>query len=80
MDPENEVKLNAAIDEIVKGKTVLVIAHRLSTVMNADRICVMKEGECIAADVHENLLSGCPEYKRFWDASVSAGTWKIKEA
>ncbi len=80
MDPENEDKLNAAIDEIVKDKTVLVIAHRLSTVKNADRICVMKDGECIAADKHENLLLNCSEYRKFWDASVSASTWKIKEA
>ncbi len=79
MDPENEEKLNAAIDEIVKDKTVLVIAHRLSTVKCADKICVMKEGQCIAADRHENLLRDCPEYKKFWDASVSASTWKIKE-
>lgn len=80
MDPENEEKLNKAIDEIVKDKTVLVIAHRLSTVKNADKICVMKAGECIAADTHDNLLLSCPEYKKFWDASVSASTWKIKEA
>lgn len=80
MDPENEEKLNAAIDEIIKDKTVLVIAHRLSTVKNADKICVIKEGQCIAADRHENLLATCPEYKKFWDASVSASTWKIKEA
>ena len=80
MDPENEDKLNAAIDEIIKDKTVLVIAHRLSTVKNADKICVMKEGECIAADTHDNLLTTCPEYKKFWDASVSASLWKIKEA
>ncbi len=80
MDPENEEKLNAAIDEIVKDKTVLVIAHRLSTVKNADKICVMKEGQCIAAGRHEELLTDCPEYKKFWDASVSASTWKIKEA
>lgn len=80
MDPENEEKLNKAIDEIVKDKTVLVIAHRLSTVKNADKICVMKSGECIAADTHDNLLLSCPEYKKFWDASVSASTWKIKEA
>ncbi len=80
MDPENEEKLNAAIDEIVKKKTVLVIAHRLSTVKNADKICVMKEGQCIASDRHENLLVTCAEYKKFWDASVSASTWKIKEA
>ncbi|MBF1269286.1 MAG: ABC transporter ATP-binding protein, partial [Oribacterium parvum] len=60
------------------NKTVLVIAHRLSTVKNADKICVIKEGKCIAADKHEKLLEECPEYKKFWDASVSASTWKIK--
>ena len=80
MDPENEEKLNQAIDEIIRNKTVFVIAHRLSTVRNADRICVMKDGACIAADTHDKLLSGCAEYKKFWDASVSASAWKIKEA
>ena len=78
MDPENEEKLNTAIDEITKNKTVLVIAHRLSTVKNADKICVIKEGRCIAANKHEKLLEECPEYKKFWDGSVSASTWKIK--
>jgi ATP-binding cassette subfamily B protein len=80
MDPENEEKMNIALDEIVKNKTVLVIAHRLSTIKNADRICVMKEGECIADGTHEKLLEYCGEYKKLWNASVSASTWKIKEA
>ncbi len=80
MDPENEEKMNAALDEIIKDKTVLVIAHRLSTIKNADKICVMKDGNCIAADNHDRLIEGCPEYKKLWDASVSASTWKIKEA
>ena len=80
MDPENEEKMNAALDEIVKDKTVLVIAHRLSTIKNADKICVMKEGNCIAADTHDNLIISCPEYKKLWDASVSASTWKVREA
>ncbi len=80
MDPENEEKMNAALDEIVKDKTVFVIAHRLSTIKNADRICVMKDGQCIAADVHDNLVENCPEYKKLWDASVSASTWKVREA
>ena len=78
MDPENEEKMNAALDEIVKDKTVLVIAHRLSTIKNADKICVMKEGICIASGTHDELLQTCPEYKKLWDASVSASTWKIK--
>jgi ATP-binding cassette subfamily B protein len=80
MDPENEEKMNAALDEIVKNKTVLVIAHRLSTIKNADCICVMKAGECIASDTHDGLLETCPEYKKLWDSSVSASTWKIKGA
>lgn len=80
MDPENEEKMNKALDEIIKDKTVLVIAHRLSTIKNADKICVMKEGECIAADTHDRLLESCPEYKKLWDAGVSASTWKIKDA
>ncbi|WP_026664339.1 ABC transporter ATP-binding protein [Butyrivibrio sp. FC2001] len=80
MDPENEEKMNAALDEIVKNKTVLVIAHKLSTIKNADKICVMKDGQCIAADNHEKLVSTCPEYKKLWNASVSASTWRIKEA
>ena len=80
MDPENEEKMNAALDEIVKDKTVLVIAHRLSTIKNAESICVMKDGLCIASDTHNGLLETCPEYKKLWDASVSASTWKIKGA
>ena len=80
MDPENEEKMNAALDEIVKEKTVLVIAHRLSTIKNADKICVMKEGNCIAADNHDRLIDSCDEYRNLWEASVSASTWKVREA
>ncbi|RKM56204.1 ABC transporter ATP-binding protein [Butyrivibrio sp. CB08] len=80
MDPENEEKMNAALDEIVKEKTVLVIAHRLSTIKNADKICVMKEGNCIAADTHDKLIDSCDEYRNLWEASVSASTWKVREA
>ncbi len=80
MDPENEEKMNAALDEIVKDKTVLVIAHRLSTIKNADKICVMKDGNCIAADTHDKLVASCDEYKKLWDASVCASTWKVREA
>ncbi|MCR4705264.1 MAG: ABC transporter ATP-binding protein/permease [Lachnospiraceae bacterium] len=80
MDPENEEKLNAALDEIMKNKTVLVIAHRLSTIKNADKICVIKDGQCIAEGTHNNLVMSSPEYRKFWEASVSASVWKIKGA
>ena len=79
MDPENEEKMNAAIDEIMRNKTVLVIAHRLSTIRNADAICVMKDGCCIATGTHEKLLSKSEEYRKLWEASVGASAWRIKE-
>lgn len=79
MDPENEEKMNAALDEIVKDKTVLVIAHRLSTIKNADKICVMKDGNLISEGRHEELLNTSDEYKKLWEASINASAWMIKE-
>ena len=77
IDPENEEKMNAAIAEIIKGKTVLVIAHRLQTVVNADKICVMKDGNIIAADTHDKLLESCDEYKKLWNSSEARASWTI---
>ena len=77
IDPENEEKMNAAIAEIIKGKTVLVIAHRLQTIIGADKICVMKDGGLIAADTHEKLLESCDEYKKLWQSSEARASWKI---
>jgi ATP-binding cassette subfamily B protein len=77
IDPENEEKMNAAIAEIIKGKTVLVIAHRLQTIVNADKICVMKDGNIIAADTHEKLLENCDEYKKLWNSSEARASWTI---
>lgn len=77
IDPENEEKMNSAIAEIIKGKTVLVIAHRLQTIVNADKICVMKDGNIIAADTHEKLLQGCDEYKKLWNSSEARASWTI---
>ena len=80
IDPENEEKMNAAIGEIIKGKTVLVIAHRLQTIVNADKICVMKDGNIIAADTHEKLLQSCDEYKKLWHSSEERANWTIDNA
>ena len=77
IDPENEEKMRAAIAEIIKGKTVLVIAHRLQTIVNADRICVMRDGNIIAADTHENLLQSCEEYQKLWNSSEARANWII---
>ena len=77
MDPENEEKMNAAIAEIVKDKTVLVIAHRLSSIKNADKICVLKEGNVLAEGTHDTLINDCEEYQKLWKASTAAAEWRI---
>lgn len=77
MDPENEAKMNAAIAEIIAGKTVIVIAHRLHSIINADRICVMDSGNIAACDTHANLLSYCEEYRKLWNAAQSSMEWKV---
>ena len=69
--------MNAAIAEIISGKTVIVIAHRLHSIVNADQICVMKDGEIAACDTHERLLASCGEYKKLWHAAQSSMDWKI---
>ena len=77
MDPENEEKMNAAIAEIVKDKTVIVIAHRLSSIKKADKICVLKEGNVIAEGTHSELNKTCEEYQKLWAASTQAAKWRI---
>ena len=77
MDPENEEKMNAAISEIVKDKTVIVIAHRLSSIKNADKICVLKKGNVVAEGTHEELIKNCEEYQKLWNASTAAANWRI---
>ena len=77
MDPENEEKMNAAIAEIVKDKTVIVIAHRLSSIKNADKICVLKAGNLIAEGTHAELMKNCEEFQKLWMASTAAAEWKI---
>ena len=77
MDPENEEKMNAAIAEIVKDKTVIVIAHRLSSIKKADKICVLKAGNIIAEGTHSELNKTCEEYQKLWAASTQAAKWRI---
>ena len=77
MDPENEEKMNEAIAEEIRGKTVIVIAHRLHSIVNADQICVMKAGSIAAMGTHEELLAHNPEYQVLWRAAESSSNWKV---
>ena len=77
IDPENEDKLNLAISEIIKNKTVIVIAHRLSSIQSAEQICVLSEGKITACATHEELIKDCSEYKALWDKSNEIKNWKV---
>lgn len=77
LDPENEVLIQRAIDELVKNKTVLVIAHRLQSVMNADDIIVLDKGRIIERGNHEQLLAIKGRYAELWKEQQTAGSWKI---
>ena len=72
MDPENERRIQAAIAELTRNKMLIVIAHRLSTVTNADQIIVMNEGRTEASGTHRELLESCPLYKTMWLSHISA--------
>ncbi|MFC7431193.1 MULTISPECIES: ABC transporter ATP-binding protein [unclassified Agrococcus] len=63
LDGRNEAQLQGAIDEVAEGRTLLVIAHRLSTVVGADQIVVLDQGRVVATGTHEQLLASSPLYR-----------------
>ena len=76
-DPENEEKMEAAITELVKNKTLIVIAHKLPAIKNADQICVMAHGSLVATGRHEELMDNCQEYRKLWKAAQDSAEWKV---
>ena len=70
-DPENEAIIQEAVSRLVEGKTLIVIAHRLSTVSNADRIVLVSDGRIAAEGTHEELLRKSPLYRQMWESHIS---------
>lgn len=71
-DPENEAVIQKSVAKLVEGKTLIVIAHRLSTVKNADRLYVIKDGNIEEQGTHDELLAKNGLYSRMWTAHISA--------
>lgn len=76
-DPENEALIQKVFNKLTQGRTVLMIAHRLSTVRNADCIVVLSEGRVAEQDTHEELLDHGGLYARMWADYERAATWRI---
>ncbi len=79
-DPENEAQIQKALKTLTQGRTVIMIAHRLSTVVGADRIVVLEGGKVIEEGTHEELVSGGGLYERMWKEYNQAVRWKIASA
>ncbi|AKF05073.1 ABC transporter ATP-binding protein [Sandaracinus amylolyticus] len=76
-DPENEARIQEALSELCAGRTVLVVAHRLSTVATADHIVVLDDGRVSDRGTHEELLARCALYQRLWKSHTDALDWSL---
>ena len=76
-DPDNETKVQEAFSRLSKGKTVVMIAHRLSSVTNADRIFVLKDGEIEESGTHESLEKANGLYAHMWEKHNQSVCWKV---
>ena len=77
VDPDNELEIQEAINELVKDKTILVIAHKLSCVKNADKIIVIDNGKLTEEGNHEDLLKNDGLYASLWTKRTNSKSWKI---
>lgn len=77
IDPENERELQQAIEELTQDKTIIMIAHRLKTVKNADQILVLNEGHIVQSGTHEQLIKENGMYADFITARQKADGWKL---
>ena len=78
LDAVNEAAVADAIYELARDRTVVVVAHRLSTVLDADQILVLDNGRIIERGRHDELVSAGGTYARFWQERLQARGWQLR--
>ena len=78
VDPENEQELVAALNDLLKDKTVIVIAHKLETIKNSDQIIVMDKGSIENVGTHDELMKSSSIYKKFIEQREKATQWRVE--
>ena len=76
-DPDNETKVQQAFSQLSKGKTVIMIAHRLSSVVDADKTFVLKDGEIVEVGTHKELVEKDGLYAHMWNEYNKSVKWKV---
>ena len=77
IDVENEVKIQSALQELLKNKTVIMIAHKLSTIQDVDQILVIEDGSISQKGTHNELMEQAGLYKKLWNMQYQTDKWKI---
>ncbi|HOO65260.1 MAG TPA: ABC transporter ATP-binding protein, partial [Synergistaceae bacterium] len=77
LDPENELQVQRAIDSLLLGRTVVVVAHRLKTIRRADNIVVLEKGHLLEQGTHENLLRQEGRYAGLWNIQQRSAGWSL---
>jgi ATP-binding cassette subfamily B protein len=77
-DPENEDRIQEAINNLISGKTLIVIAHRISSIIEADNILLMDNGKLSTMGTHDELLIRSKKYKKLWDSHAELVQWQVE--
>lgn len=77
LDPENEVEVQKAINTLIGGRTVIVIAHKLRTIKNADKIVVLDNGRVSEEGTHDTLIGNNGLYRKLWNIQEQSAGWSI---